>query len=388
MLISRNIVPEFTASLGYFPVVALIGPRQVGKTTLAKMLIKKVNRPTLYLDLELQSDLNKLNDAELFLSYHADKLVIIDEVQHKKELYPLLRALVDKTGKPGQFLLLGSASPELIRHSSESLAGRIIYHELYPFNIQELSEEVQLNDLWLKGGFPKALFAPNANFKRKWLNSFVDTYLNRDLLQLGLNVSPTVIRNLWNMMAHLNGQLFNASSIAKSLGVTVPTIKRYVNFLEEAFLLQSLHPFHYNMQKRLVKSPKIYLSDTGILHFLLGINNFNELTGSPAIGNSWESFVINQVLSAKKEELGIHFYRTHHGAEVDIVFTKGLKAVATAEIKYSNSPKLSKGNFIAIDDLNTTNNFVITPSSDDYFVKTNIRVCSIKTFIREYLPNL
>lgn len=388
MLIQRNIVPEFITSLGYFPIVALIGPRQVGKTTLAKMLIDEVNQPTLYLDLELQSDLNKLNDAELFLSYHTDKLVIIDEVQHKKELYPLLRALVDKTGRPGQFLLLGSASPELIRHSSESLAGRIVYHQLYPLNIRELPENVLLNDLWIKGGFPKALFAPNSDLRKKWLNSFIDTYLNRDLLQLGLNASPTVIRNLWSMMAHLNGQLFNASSIAKSLGVSMPTVKRYVNFMEEAFLLKSLHPFHYNMQKRLVKSPKIYLNDTGILHYLLGINDLDDLTGSPAVGNSWESFVVNQIFSEKKEQLNMHFYRTHHGAEIDIVFTKGLKVVATAEIKYSNSPKLSRGNFIAMDDLNTDNNFVITPSSDDYYFKAGIKVCSIRTFIKVYLPKI
>jgi len=189
MVIRRNIINEINDSLRFFPVVSIIGPRQVGKTTLAKMLIKEIVKPSLYLDLELQSDLNKLQDAELFLSHHKDKLVVIDEVQHKKELYPLLRALVDQTREAGQFLLLGSASPELIRHSSESLAGRIAYHQLFPFNLKEIPETISQNELWIKGGFPEALKAPNDNLREKWLNNFISTYLNRDLLQLGLNAT-------------------------------------------------------------------------------------------------------------------------------------------------------------------------------------------------------
>jgi len=388
MIVTRRIGSDIKNSLSYFPVVAIIGPRQVGKTTLAKTIMQGLDRPTLYLDLELHSDLNKLNDAELFFSYHTDKLIVIDEVQNKKDLFPLLRAIVDKTRKPAQFMLLGSASPELIRDSSESLAGRIAYHQLFPFDLTEIPENVEQQELWMRGGFPNALNAPTVDLSQKWMDSFVNTYLNRDLLHLGLSASPVTIRRLWSMMAYLNGQLFNATTISKSLGVTTPTVKRYVDFLEEAFLLKSLLPFSWNMQKRLVKSPKIYLIDTGILHYLIGITNFDALTGNPIIGASWESFVINQITSVKKAKLDLYFYRTHNGAEVDLVFTNGLTVVATAEIKYSNSPHLSKGNFQAFADLDAPINFVITPSSDDYISKEHIRVCSLKTFITSYLIDL
>lgn len=387
-MIIRRILKDVNESLTYFPVVSIIGPRQVGKTTLAKQIIADFQSSAIYLDLERTSDIFKLRDAELFLSQHKDKLVVIDEVQHKKDLYPLLRSLVDETNKPGQFLLLGSASPELIRHSSESLAGRIAYHQLYPLDMIEAPESISLNELWLKGGFPRTLLAKNEKIAQQWMDNFISTYLNSDLLQLGLNASPSVIRNLWSMMAHLNGQLLNATTIGKSLGISTPTVKRYIDFLEEAFLLKSLHPFSWNIQKRLVKSPKIYLTDTGILHQLVGVTDFMSLAGNPIIGSSWESFVINQFLALKKKNLDLYFYRTHHGAEIDVVFTKGLNVVATAEIKYSNSPQLTKGNFIAFEDLKSPMNFIITPSSDDYLLNENIRVCSLKTFILNYFPTL
>ena len=187
------------------------------------------------------------------------------------------------------------------------------------------------------------------------------------------------------MMAHLNGQLLNATTIGKSLGLSTPTVKKYIDFLEEAFLIKSLHPFFWNMQKRLVKTPKIYLTDTGILHQLIGLTDFINLSGNPIIGSSWESFVINQIIALKKKRIDIYFYRTHHGAEVDLVFTKGLTVVATAEIKYSNSPHLTRGNFYAFEDIKAPMNYVITPSSDDYLFKESIRICSLKTFISEYL---
>ena len=387
-MITRRILTEITDSLSFFQVVSIIGPRQVGKTTLAKQIMSESAKPTLYLDLELQSDLFKLNDAELFLSQHTEKLIVIDEVQNKKELYPLLRALVDKTREPGQFLLLGSASPELIRHSSESLAGRIAYHQLYPFNLNEIPDTISQEDLWINGGFPNMLFARNNDIANRWMENFISTYLNRDLLQLGLNASPKIIRNLWTMMAHLNGQLFNATTLGNSLDISTPTVKRYVDFLEEAFLLKSLHPFTWNMPKRLVKSPKVYLTDTGILHHLIGVTDLINLSGNPIVGSSWESFAINQLFALKNSRIELYFYRTHHGSEVDLVFTKGLNVVATAEIKYSNSPQLSKGNYLAFDDLNAPMNYVITPSSDDYIFKERIRICSLKAFIFNYLKPL
>ena len=387
-MIIRRILKYVKDSLIFFPVVSIIGPRQVGKTTLAKKIMMDSVKPTLYLDLERQSDLFKLNDAEFFFSQHREKLIVIDEVQNKKELYPLLRALVDQTREPGQFLLLGSASPELIRHSSESLAGRIAYHRLYPLDLTEIPDTTSTVDLWVTGGFPKVFITKDKEMAHRWMENFVSTYLNRDMLRLGLNASPTTIRNLWSMMAHLNGQLFNATTLGNSLGVTTPTVKRYIDFLEEAFLLKSLPPFSWNLQKRLVKTPKVYLTDTGILHFLIGVTDFDSLSGNPGIGNSWESFVINQISAIKKNNLNIYFYRTHQGTEVDLVFTKGLTVVGTAEIKYSNSPHLTKGNFLAFEDLKAPVNYVITPSSDDYLFKENIRICSLKTFIFNYLPQL
>jgi predicted AAA+ superfamily ATPase len=387
-MITRRIISDIRDSLSFFPVVAIIGPRQVGKTTLARMIISTSKKPAIYLDLEKQSDLLKLNEAELFFSQQSDKLIVIDEVQNKKELYPLLRALVDQTREPGQFLLLGSASPELIRHSSESLAGRIAYHQLYPVGLSEIPNAVSQNDLWIKGGFPNMLLAKNNDLAFLWMENFINTYLNRDLLQLGLNATPKTIRDLWTMMAHLNGHLLNATTLANSLGITMPTVKRYLAFLEEAFLLKSIYPFSQNIKKRLVKAPKVYITDTGILHYLMGITNLNSLSGNPIIGSSWESFVINQVLSVKRNQTGLYFYRTHQGTEADMVFTKGMNVVSTAEIKYSNSPQLTKGNFQAFDDLNAPMNYVITPSSDDYLFKERIRVCSLKDFILKYLPTL
>jgi uncharacterized protein len=387
-MIDRRIIADINDSLGFFPVVSIIGPRQVGKTTLAKLIMAQIDKPTIYLDLEIQSDLFKLNDAELFLSQHADHLVVIDEVQLKKELYPLIRGLVDQHRVPARFLLLGSASPELIRDSSESLAGRIAYHQLFPIGLTEIPDTVSQNDLWVKGGFPNMLFTEKTNLSRRWMENFISTYLNRDLLQLGLNASPKVIRNLWTMMAHLNGQLLNATTIGNSLGVTTPTVKRYLDFLEDAFLLKSIHPYHWNISKRLVKTPKIFLTDTGILHYLLGVNDFVALSGNPIIGSSWESFVFNQVLALKPDGIDLYFYRTHHGAEVDLVFARGYSVVATAEVKYSNSPQLTKGNFHAFEDLKAPINYVITPSSEDFLMKEKIRVCSLKKFLVKYLNEL
>jgi predicted AAA+ superfamily ATPase len=388
MMILRRISADIKYSLEFFPVVALIGPRQVGKTTLAKLIMSALEKPTLYLDLELQSDLFKLNDAELFFLQNSEKLIIIDEVQNKIDLYPLLRALVDQTRRPGQFLLLGSASPELIRHSSESLAGRIAYHQLHPVDLTEVPDDISQNDLWVRGGFPNVLLAKNDDFAQQWLENFISTYLNRDLLQLGLSASPKTIRNLWTMMAHLNGHLLNATALGNSLGVTTPTVKKYLDFLEDAFLLKSLHPFSWNMKKRLVKTSKVYLTDTGILHHLVRVKDFNDLSGNPILGSSWESFVINQILALKNSQIDLYFYRTHQGTEMDLVFTRGLNVIATAEIKYSNSPQLTKGNFQAIEDLKSSNNFIITPSSDDYLFKEHLRVCSLKAFILYYLPVL
>ncbi|WP_319482790.1 ATP-binding protein [uncultured Draconibacterium sp.] len=384
----RKLLNEVRNSLTYFPIVAIIGPRQVGKTTLVKQLISNTGEECIYLDLERASDLNKLTDPELFFSQNREKMIIIDEIQFKEDLYPLLRSLVDETRKPGQFILLGSASPDLIRDSSETLAGRIAYHRLHPLTMDEIPLEMDQNKLWIRGGFPDALLAPTSDLTWQWMENFVNTYLNRDLLQLGLNAPGRTIRNLWSMLAHSSGQILNTSTFASSLGLSSPTINKYIDFLEGAFLIYSLQAFAPNMKKRLVKRPKLYLTDTGILHHLIGTENFNELAGHPGLGASWETFVLNQILAIKKRMIKIFFYRTHHGAEADFVLTKGEKVVAGIEVKYTNSPKLTKGNHNAFQDLNSPTNFVITPSSDDYLLQKNIRVCSLKTFLKNYLPEL
>nr|WP_321353628.1 ATP-binding protein [uncultured Draconibacterium sp.] len=384
----RKLFKEVQNSLTYFPIVAIIGPRQVGKTTLIKQLITNTKEECIYLDLERASDLNKLTDAELFFSQNREKLIIIDEIQLKEDLYPLLRSLVDETRKPGQFILLGSASPDLIRNSSETLAGRIAYLRLFPFALEELPSNISQTNLWINGGFPDALLAPTPDLTWQWTENFIHTYLNRDLLQLGLNAPSRTIRNLWSMLAHSSGQILNASTLANSLGLSSPTINKYIDFLEGAFLIYSLQAFAPNMKKRIVKRPKIYLTDTGILHHLIGVENFNELAGHPGLGPSWETFVLTQILAEKKKTLKLFFYRTHHGAEVDFVITKGEKVLASIEVKFTNSPKLSKGNYIAFEDLNSPANFVITPSSDNYLINKNVRACSLKTFIKDYLSVL
>ena len=303
--LSRKLLKEVQNSLTYFPIVAIIGPRQVGKTTLIKQLITNTKEECIYLDLERASDLNKLTDAELFFSQNREKLIIIDEIQLKEDLYPLLRSLVDETRKPGQFILLGSASPDLIRDSSETLAGRIAYLRLFPFALEELPSNISPTDLWINGGFPDALLAPTPDLTWQWTENFIHTYLNRDLLQLGLNAPSRTIRNLWSMLAHSSGQILNASTLANSLGLSSPTINKYIDFLEGAFLIYSLQAFAPNMKKRIVKRPKIYLTDTGILHHLIGVENFNELAGHPGLGPSWETFVLTQILAEKKKNVKV-----------------------------------------------------------------------------------
>jgi predicted AAA+ superfamily ATPase len=374
--------------LSYFPVIGIVGPRQVGKTTLVKEFLKSYKGDSLYLDLELDTDLLKLYDPERFFIENRDKLVVVDEIQRKAELFPLFRALVDKDYRPGKYIILGSASPDLIRESSESLAGRIIYITIHPFDMHEIRDKFGQNELWFKGGFPRSLLAPDDSLTRDWIRGFVQTYLQRDLPLLGLKVSPLLTRRLWAMLAHLNGQVINYSLLSKSLEVSSPTIKSYIDFFENAFLVRRVYPYIKNTRKRIVKSPKIYLTDTGILHYLLNIFGINDLYGYPASGNSWEAFCVQQIVSSLPENAGIFFYRSQDGAECDLVIESGGKPGIGAEIKFSNSPVISKGNFIAMNDIQAKVNFIITPGSDDFPVKNNIRVCSLEKFIFDYIPAL
>ena len=292
-MIKRIIEKRILKLLKSFPCVAIIGPRQVGKTTLVKEIRNSLKQKSLYLDLELTSDLNKLSDAETFLIQNLSKIIIIDEIQRKKDLFPLLRALIDKDRKPGKFILLGSASPDLLRDSSESLAGRIAYEELTPFIIPEISEHFSTEQLWIKGGFPDAFLAKI--IWDDWMGNFISTYLEKDLPLLGFPADSITARRLWTMIAHNHGNLINYTEFSKSLEISVNTIKKYINFLEQAFLIRQLPPYYFNIKKRVVKSPKIYIRDSGILHYLLGLETMNDILGFPKMGASWEGFVIEQI---------------------------------------------------------------------------------------------
>ncbi len=387
-MIYRTITEKLENLSRKFPVVGIIGPRQVGKTTLAKDFLKGLTKESLYLDLEKHSDFERLKDPELFLSNNREKCVVIDEIQNKPELFPLLRALIDEYRVPLRYIILGSASPELLRQSSQSLAGRIAYLELSPFNFAEINQDIELKKHHLLGGFPESILAEKEKDSWDWLENFITTYINRDLPHLGLRVNSITLRRLWEMIAWLNGNMLNYQMIGKSLDLTIPTINSYISFFESAFLVRKLQPFHYNMKKRLVKSPKIYLTDTGVLHKLLRINDYNQLLGHTSVGASWETYVINQVCSLKSNDLELYFYRTHNGAEVDLVFVKALQPIATAEIKFTSTPHPAQGLINCTEDLKTELNFIITPFSDDYMAKKNICVCSLPVFLEKYLPEI
>jgi len=373
--IIRRALTDVKKLLKQFPAVVLVGARQIGKTTLAKSLGNLLNKEAVYLDLELPSDLAQLQNPELFLNQHKDKCVILDEVQREKGLFPIIRSLIDQNRTPARFILLGSASPELIRDSSESLAGRVAYYQMFPFSLQEVGMS-QSDMLWVRGGFPNSFLAETDEQSITWRQSFIRSYLERDLPLLGLNANPVTLRRLWEILAHQNGQLLNVSAISKALGLTAPTVKYYINFMEAAFLIYVIRPFYTNTKKRLVKAPKVYVLDTGVLHTLLQIDSYSLLLGHPIVGSSYENFVLNQLLT-KFDPSQIYFYRTADGTEMDFVITEGGKPTISIEVKLSSSPSTTKSLTTALQDLGTKRNFIVAPVLRGFPIAENIQVVNV-----------
>lgn len=378
MMIRRALQSQLRAALARSPAVVLLGPRQVGKTTLA--LETAEGSEALYLDLESERDRTRLSDPERFLPPLQDRLVILDEVHRAPGLFPILRGLIDQARRQGRrhglYLLLGSANLDLLRQSGESLAGRVAYLELAPLALTEVGTAEQ-DRLWLRGGFPDAYLAGSDAQSAAWREDFVRTYLERDIPQFAPRVSATTLRRFWTMLAHEQGGLFNASRLGRSLGVDARTIGSYVDLLCDLLLLRRLLPWHGNVGKRLVKSPKLYLRDSGIVHSLLSIENLPALLGHPVLGASWESFVIENLLRVAPASVQPHFYRTAAGAEIDLLLSWPDGRTWAIEITHSLSPKARRGFHQACADLQPERRLLLYPGTDQFPLPDQIEVMSV-----------
>ena len=386
----RSTEPVLHELLQQFPAVVLLGPRQVGKTTLA-LAEGQAHAGSLYLDLELPSAQRQLDDPEAFLLTHRNRLVILDEVQRLPEIFAVLRAIIDiriRSGEPsGQFLLLGSATGVLLQQSSESLAGRMVQLELSPLQAREIMAAADplaqpLHMLWIRGGFPLSWLAKNDSESFRWREAFIATYLERDIPALGPRIPATSLRRLWTMLAHLQGSLLNYSQLATSLAISGQLVHRYVDILCDLMLLRRLAAWHGNVGKRLVKSPKVYVRDSGLVHALLGLTNYESVLSHPVAGLSWEGFVIEQIMSAAPS-LDYSFYRTAQGAEADLVIDFRHGQVWVVEIKRSSAPTVSKGFHQAAVDVNAHRKILVAPVEQSYQMKDNVEVMSVQTLIAE-----
>jgi|TARA_B110000003_G_C16605546_1_gene517357 predicted AAA+ superfamily ATPase len=384
-MIKRSLKDILHKRIDTVPVVALLGSRQVGKTTMAKGLkLRKKNR---YLDLELPSDRAKLNDPELYLSSCENELVILDEVQTMPELFPVLRSLVDqrrqKGEKAGHFLLLGSASPELLQKSSETLAGRISYLELNPLNLKEIkNKENEINQLWLRGGYPDSFLAEDLSISIQWRNDFFTSYVERFIPNLGLTKStPIELRRLCSMLAYQHGGILNYASLSRSLGIDAKTVRKYIELLEGLYLTRTLHPWAKNMGKRLVKAPKFFWRDTGILHALTNLKSVEDVLGNPLCGASWEGFCIEQIINSLPEHAKSFHYRTHAGAELDLIIELPGKDIIAVEIKRSLSPKVTPAMMESFETTEAKRGFIVTPKGEGFPMNKYFTALPISEFI-------
>jgi uncharacterized protein len=385
--INRTIIQTIERKLKTAPVVAILGPRQCGKTTLAHAIISEISH-SVYLDLERGSDLNKLQDPEMFFTLNDDRLICLDEIQRVPELFPEMRSKIDRNGNNGQFLVLGSASPELLQQTSETLAGRIAFVELTPFLLSEISDDSE-NDvsrsLWLRGGFPRSYLSETDMDSYEWRLDFIRTFLERDIPQLGINIPRLRLERFWQMCAHMHGQLLNRTRLGESLGVSHHTINNYVALLEKTYMLRVLQPYYANVKKRLIKSPKIYIRDSGIVHALLSVATHNDLLGHPVYGASWEGFVMENIISALPG-WSPYFYRSVAGAEIDLVLERGRQRLAI-EIKASTAPKVSRGFWNSLADLSIETAYVIAPVDSSYPLKDGVQVMPLP-LLKEELATL
>ncbi len=388
-MIKRRLKDRIRDRLQTSPAVALMGPRQVGKTTLAFSIGKET--PSVYLDLENRTDLRKVQDIEAFHRENSDKLIILDEVQRLPEVFAPIRGLVDserrKGNKAGHFLFLGSASLDLLRQSSESLAGRISYLELFPIDVREYLKNPKdldkLNQLWVRGGFPESLLAKDDEGSLRWRRDFIRTYLERDIPQLGPRVPAETLERLWIMLTHAQGTNLNASKLASALDVSSMSIGRYIDLLADLLLVRRLKPYTENIKKRLIKSPKVYVRDSGITHALLNIKTYNDLLGHPVVGKSWEGFVIENIMAVLPEGAEIFYYRTSGGAEIDLLieFATSPREFWAIEIKRSASASLKRGFHEACEDVKPTRKFLVHAGADTFPMKEGIQAISLFEFM-------
>ena len=383
-MFERKIMASLREDLASTPAVALLGPRQAGKTTVAHELAQQSDN--VYLDLESELDRAKLTSPELYLAERLDRLVVLDEVHRVPGLFPVLRGLIDRARRSGRrsglYLLLGSASLDLLQQAGESLAGRIAYRELTPFNVQELPE-AEHTRLWVRGGFPESYLARTPAASLRWRQDFIRTYVERDIPLFGGRVGSEALRRLWGMLAHQQGALVNASVLARSLALDMRTVNRYLDLLVEMFLVRRLEPWHANLGKRLTKSPKLYVRDSGLLHALLGLPDEEALLGHPAVGASWEGFVLENLITAAGTSASAHFYRTSGGAEVDLLLNWPSGECWAIEVKRSLAPKVERGFHSACEDLQPTRKLVIYPGDEPFPLGHGVQAMPLATLCHE-----
>ncbi|MCF0190491.1 MAG: ATP-binding protein [Marinilabiliaceae bacterium] len=375
-LIFRQIEKSIKKDTEEWPIVAILGPRQCGKSTLSKQLLSEYDN-TIYIDLELPSDLAKLDDAEWFLRSQKGKLICIDEIQRKPELFPLLRSLVDENDGDSHIIILGSASRDLIKQSSESLAGRVVYHSLTPFLYNEVNDISSISEYIFKGGFPRSLLGSN-DFSIKWRKSFIETYLERDL-KFWRNFVPTTMRRLWIMLANNNGQLLNCSTMAKALDMSSVTIRHYIDLLTETYMVIQVEPYMANTNKRITKSPKVYIADSGITATLLSLNSFESVYHHQVFGSIWEQIVLTTI-KGNFPDVAVYFYRTVAGSEMDFVLEYG-DTIICIECKSSSSPILHRGTYESIKDIKPTHTLVVAMVEKGWEYKPEITVVSLLEMI-------